>query len=425
MNKVICDICGTAYPETASQCPICGNARQLDHIVAADTAAASAVRPKVRGGRFSKANVRKRNKANKAAAAGSVAAAKPPKASNSSKNQRPQNNGSNKGLVITAIILLIAIIFVVAFILLRFVFPASMWQNTDTTTTPATPGTSAADTTAAPTGVACTELKVDVERIELDAVGRAWLLSVKPQPADTTDEVVFTSSDEKVVTVSAQGRVTAVGEGEAVIMVTCGSVTKEISVSVAVPEETKPPVTTKPVEETTAPTTEPLKDVTLTLDAEDISFGAVEEFYEFGTGELTPEEITWSSDNDKIAKVENGVVTAVAPGTTTIRAKYGDQEVTCIVRCNFEAEDDSGSEGDEEVYGTYTISDEDVTISVDETFTLKLRDEYGNAVDVTWTSDDTDVCTVSGNTVTGVGSGVATVSTTYGGQTYSCTVRVG
>ena len=24
MNKIICDICGTSYPDTADSCPICG-----------------------------------------------------------------------------------------------------------------------------------------------------------------------------------------------------------------------------------------------------------------------------------------------------------------------------------------------------------------------------------------------------------------
>ena len=27
MSKVICDVCGTTYPETAQQCPICGCAK--------------------------------------------------------------------------------------------------------------------------------------------------------------------------------------------------------------------------------------------------------------------------------------------------------------------------------------------------------------------------------------------------------------
>jgi len=27
MSKIICDICGTSYPETAESCPICGCSR--------------------------------------------------------------------------------------------------------------------------------------------------------------------------------------------------------------------------------------------------------------------------------------------------------------------------------------------------------------------------------------------------------------
>ena len=30
MSKIICDICGTSYPETATQCPICGCVRSGD-----------------------------------------------------------------------------------------------------------------------------------------------------------------------------------------------------------------------------------------------------------------------------------------------------------------------------------------------------------------------------------------------------------
>ena len=29
MNKIICDICGSVYPETADQCPICGSSREF------------------------------------------------------------------------------------------------------------------------------------------------------------------------------------------------------------------------------------------------------------------------------------------------------------------------------------------------------------------------------------------------------------
>ena len=29
MSKIICDICGTAYPDTAAECPVCGCAKDL------------------------------------------------------------------------------------------------------------------------------------------------------------------------------------------------------------------------------------------------------------------------------------------------------------------------------------------------------------------------------------------------------------
>ena len=30
MSKIICDICGTSYPETSEQCPICGTVCPVD-----------------------------------------------------------------------------------------------------------------------------------------------------------------------------------------------------------------------------------------------------------------------------------------------------------------------------------------------------------------------------------------------------------
>ena len=33
MDKVICDICGTSYPATADQCPICGYEKSADPIM--------------------------------------------------------------------------------------------------------------------------------------------------------------------------------------------------------------------------------------------------------------------------------------------------------------------------------------------------------------------------------------------------------
>ena len=64
MSKIICDVCGTRYPENAEQCPICGHIREAAGKTAADVLimdeATHEHHEKVRGGRFSKSNVRKR-----------------------------------------------------------------------------------------------------------------------------------------------------------------------------------------------------------------------------------------------------------------------------------------------------------------------------------------------------------------------------
>ena len=59
MSKVICDVCGTTYPETASNCPICGCAKNSTEqtMLDSDPGAEGSYAP-VKGGRFSKRNVR-------------------------------------------------------------------------------------------------------------------------------------------------------------------------------------------------------------------------------------------------------------------------------------------------------------------------------------------------------------------------------
>ena len=116
MNKIICDVCGTSYPETANQCPICGCARPGD---AKSVAGETGKRTEggsynfVRGGHFSKGNVRRRN-STKQTKAGA------PAESNSGTSAEKT---ANIGLVVTAVLLLLAIIAVVVYICLRVFLP--------------------------------------------------------------------------------------------------------------------------------------------------------------------------------------------------------------------------------------------------------------------------------------------------------------
>ncbi len=417
MSKIICDVCGTAYPETATQCPICGCVRSADaQSVATDAAeAAAGSYTYVKGGRFSKANVRKRSRTAQQSPEHTPA----PEVND---EEAPAERKTGAGLVATAVILLLAIVAVVIYIALKFFMPGLPAADSthDTTTTGQT-------TEATGQTIPCQEIVLDVDTITMEnEIGAARMLYATVSPADTTDVLTFASSDEAVVTVSNAGKITVVGPGEAVITVTCGSVSAQCTVICNVEETTEETTGDETTEETTE------ADEELKLDRKDITFSKKGESWMLYSGSISKSKITWSSDDEKVATIKNGTVVAVGPGTTKVHAEYNGEKASCIIRCSF-----SDSNANQGVGGTggvtedggsaapAVISHSDVTLhlSGDKSFSLTLT-VNGSPVSVTWTVQNSAVCAVSGNTVTALSAGTTTVSATYNGQTYSCVVRV-
>lgn len=421
MSKIICEVCGTAYPETSGQCPICGTVRPADAVaVTVDEEQGSSAYHYVKGGRFSKSNVRKRNMAKQSAVPVPADEADPAPS-------------SNKGLVITAVALILAIIAVLIYIAVRllggWLLPDSVKPDqTDPLDTQSATATQEIEKT-------CTKVTLNTSVVELDGLGKSLMLYPSVSPADTTDKVFFATSDPNVATVSANGKITATGAGQAIITVTCGSVTAECRVVCV-------------VEETTEPSTEPSTEPTVSaedfrLNREDITFSVKNSTWVLYRGEIKQTDIVWTSDNEKIATIKDGTVTAVGPGTTKVHGEYNGVKRSCIIRNSFDADEEiqgsggniteggsTGSTGT--ASGTYQLynpfgSAADVTISVGSSFTLSLKDENGNTVTgVTWSSSNTDICTVSNGTITAVapsGTG-AVITATYNGQSYTCIVRV-
>ena len=64
MSKIVCEVCGTSYPDTTTQCPICGNVKSDASAAAFGGATGAEGYTYVKGGRFSHANVKKRNNGN-------------------------------------------------------------------------------------------------------------------------------------------------------------------------------------------------------------------------------------------------------------------------------------------------------------------------------------------------------------------------
>lgn len=403
MSKVICDVCGTTYPETAAQCPICGSAKNSTAQTAAgggDQAYAY-----VKGGRFSKSNVRKHNKN------GQQLERRP------AGERSPKKDGGNAFLIAVVILLVIAIIAVLGYMAVR-VFLAGPTDDPQTNKPPISGPENPSDPST-PTGPACTGISLTRPAIEFTAEGQAYLVSYTLLPAGVEEKPEFSSSDPAVATVSDAGLVTAVDGGTAIITITCGQAQAEFTVTCSFGDVTEP-------SDPTEPTVVTPPGYELTLKYKEFTMSKT---YPNPVGlyvsnaSVKATDITWTVDDPTIATVsEKGVVTAVGKGWTTIRATFGDQTASCKVIVAFEPEPPKEYK--------YTISKTDVTIKVGENFGLYLKDSEGVNVKVDWVASVDGYVEIKGNNIKGLKSTAdvagkcITISVTIDGETHKCTVRV-
>lgn len=325
MSKIICDICGTAYPETSTQCPICGCVRpaETDGLVSADTENGNARNyTYVKGGRFSKSNVKKRNRATQSADHSAHTAAN---VSSRQRTEQPKKKKKNTGFIVVSIILLLLVLAFVVFLTIKLFWP-DMSNGDVQDTTPAHVQTEPSEKL-----IACESLHIDVNEVLLNEAGSARMIYVTPHPADTTDPVIYSSSDESVATVTQNGKVTAVGPGEAKILITCGGAENMCNVICDFEAETQ--ATEESTEEETEDTTISLED--FRLNREDITFSYKGEKWILYSGSIDVTLINWTSDNTNVARIENGVVEAVGVGTTEVHGEIDGVMVSCIIRCSF------------------------------------------------------------------------------------------
>lgn len=324
MSKIICDVCGTSYPENATQCPICGCVRSGDPItVAGDTNEAdiqpAATYTYVKGGRFSKSNVKKRNSGKPVYNAEPIVA---------KDDKKPATKKGEGGLVAIVVVLLLAIAAVVIYIALS-VFGVEMPSfGADKPVAPIdTQNTNQSIVTTVDTTIPeihCTKLEVSDSVVEFDKQNAAQLLNVKAYPEDQTDEIVFTSEDTKVATVDAKGKITAVGHGQTVITIQCGDQIVECSVVCNIPEETTVPVVKY--------TAEDFKFYNSDKTEKDLTFPLSDKSFKLYTGKIPAELITWESDNEKVAVFVDGLLTFVGAGVANVKVTYEDMTYECIIR---------------------------------------------------------------------------------------------
>ena len=291
MSKIICDICGTRFPDTTEQCPICGHIRGADEKPVDDVLIMDSMphetRQKVRGGRFSKANVKKRTqnslrfeedfeeekpvrRERVVRETEFVKDERPVKETKSSKKaasakavqkdedifaEDTQNKKANTVLNILLIIVILALLAVTAYIFTQHVLPNMNKPEPTVAPTIATEPTEP-PVTEEPT-YPCDELLLEETEMLLVEYGEKWLINVDVRPSNTTDELTFTSSDPLVASVDSEGCITALANGQCVITIACGNVTAEYHVVCLFPgeghiqpgwEPTEPPPTDPPEE---------------------------------------------------------------------------------------------------------------------------------------------------------------------------------
>ena len=248
-----------------------------------------------------------------------------------------------------------------------------------------------------------TEVILDKSSAEL-VVEETLMLTATIIPGNATNKNIIWSTSNFAVATVQNGKVLAVSPGVATITVTTEDGGKTATCNVVVKAKTYP-VTGVTLDKTNAELTEGDK-ITLkaTVSPENAS----------------NKNVNWSSSNTSVATVNNGEVTAVAPGTTTITVttEDGGKTATCVVTVKAK------------VYPVIGVSLDKTNAELTEgdklTLTATVTPENATNKKVTWSSNNTSVATVNNGEVTAVAPGTATITVTTedGGKTATCSVTV-
>ncbi len=248
-----------------------------------------------------------------------------------------------------------------------------------TYTAPASTQTSAA---------AALEMKLSVSSRRI-AVGTTYTLKT----SNNQGTVTWKSSDTKVAKVDANGKVTAVAAGSAVITATDSKTKKtaQCTITVVKTEFTK---------------------ITLSETSKTLMMG--ESFTLKATADNNSKNIRFKSSNTNVAKVDsNGKVTSVGTGSANITASDSTGVVTAVCKVTVKSKD------------SISLSNSSVSVNVGSSVVVTAT-KSDSSMKLKWSSSNEKVASVNNGRISGLsaGSAVITVSDSTGKVTAKCNVKV-
>ncbi|WP_342542151.1 S8 family serine peptidase [Paenisporosarcina sp. FSL H8-0542] len=236
---------------------------------------------------------------------------------------------------------------------------------------------------------------------------------------DVTAQATYTVADENVVTVS-EGVVTAVAEGSTTITVSYGG--KEVAVAVTVTDEVVVP---EPVV-SLAPNKAAVELIVDGTEQITISKTVKEEGKADVTTDVTA-DATYEIENDSIATVEKGLVTAKAAGKTNVTVQFEGHTTTFEVTVTEEV-----VEPEPVVSLSVNPKSVDLPVSGKKQITVEqVIQEDGKedivtnvTADATYAVEKEEIISVNKGEITAKAVGTSKVTITYGGKTTEMTVNV-
>jgi uncharacterized protein YjdB len=210
-------------------------------------------------------------------------------------------------------------------------------------------------------------------------------------------DITWATSDSTVATIS-NGKVTALAAGTTDITATYGGSTATSSITVF---------------SLTALTVTPSS---ASLIPGDITTLQVNATYANGKQVKISKGIIWDTSDATVATVANGKITALAAGSTDIKATYGESTATTTITVA--------------AIDTLTITPSKANLIPGDNATLQLNATYvgGKQVKIskgiTWETSDSTIATVTNGKVTALAAGSTDITATYGGSTATSTITV-